>query len=62
MNQLFAQDLSHIVTALQSYIIQQEERLIESNAGDKGWKELEPFKATLRNITYLESIYGTRGV
>ena len=57
MTKLF-EDLECVKTALEFYIIIEEDRLIETNAGDSEWEELRPFQTALQNINYLETIYG----
>ena len=55
---LFSQDLNHSIIALKNYIITEEQRLIDTNAGGREWSEIEPFKASLQNLQYMASIYG----
>ena len=55
---MFNDDVSNCIIALESYIILEEQDLINKNAGDREWQELEPFRGTLNNLRYLESIYG----
>ena len=55
---LFAQDLNHSIIALKHYIIEEEQRLIDLNAGDVEWSALDPFKSSLKNLEYMSSIYG----
>lgn len=54
----FSQDLDNAIHALKSYIVAQEDHLIQANAGDVEWDKLEPYKASLRNFQYMFSIYG----
>ena len=58
MNQLFSDDISNAIQALETYIIFEEEQLVRNNAGDTEWSKLDPFKKTLSNFLYLERIYG----
>ena len=58
MHNSMERDLSNAIIALESYIIQEEQRLIDKNAGDYEYNYLEPFEFTLRNFKYLEAIYG----
>ena len=58
MMNLFSQDLNHSITALKHYIIEEEQRLIDTNAGGREWSALEPFKVSLQNLQYMSSIYG----
>ena len=51
-------DIKCIKDALEFYIIMEEERLIETNAGDVEWNELIPYQTALKHISYMESIYG----
>ena len=55
---MFNDDVSNCIIALESYIIFEEQDLVNKNAGDREWSELEPFRVTLNNLRYLESIYG----
>ncbi len=54
---LFNTDITNCIKALEHFIIVEEEMLIAENAGDPGWKYLEPYRATLNNLQYLRSIY-----
>tara|TARA_R110002012_G_scaffold271607_2_gene456793 strand:- start:472 stop:648 length:177 start_codon:yes stop_codon:yes gene_type:complete len=58
MNQMFNTDISNCIIALENYIIFEEQDLVNKNAGDTEWQELEPFRVTLNNLRYLETIYG----
>ena len=58
MNQMFNNDISNCIIALETYIIFEEQDLINKNAGDSQWQELEPYRVTLNNLRYLEAIYG----
>jgi hypothetical protein len=55
---MFNNDVTNCIIAMESYIIFEEQELINKNAGDREWQELEPFKTTLNNLKYMESIYG----
>ena len=55
---MFNDDVSNCIIALESYIIFEEQDLVNKNAGDTEWNELEPYRVTLNNLRYLESIYG----
>ncbi len=55
---IFIRDVHNCLDALEDYIIRRENQLIDSNASDKEWNELERFKATMKNLQYVESIYG----
>ena len=54
----FEKDVKCIKDALEFYIITEEDRLIDANAGDTEWEELTPYKSALRNINFLDTIYG----
>jgi hypothetical protein len=54
---MFNDDVSNCIIALESYIIFEEQDLINKNAGDTEWEELEPYRVTLNNLRYLDSIY-----
>ena len=54
----FEKDVKCIKDALEFYIITEEDRLIDANAGDSEWGELQPYQDALRNINFLDSIYG----
>lgn len=58
MHNSMERDLSNAIVALESYIIQEEQRLINKNAGDYEYNYLDSFEATLHNFKYLEAIYG----
>ena len=60
MNQLFSEDLTRMIQVMEEYIITEEERLVELGLGDTHWDKLIPYKSTLNNLNYLESIYGQR--
>ena len=53
-----SQDLNNCMNVLEDYIIKSENELIDKNAGDREWTDLEKYKDTLRNLEYLFSIYG----
>ena len=55
---MFNDDVSNCIIALESYIIFEEQDLVNKNAGDSEWQELEPYRVTLNNLRYLEAIYG----
>ena len=55
---MFNDDVSNCIIALETYIIFEEQDLVNKNAGDTEWQELEPFRVTLNNLRYLEAIYG----
>jgi hypothetical protein len=55
---MFNTDVTNCIIAMESYIIFEEQELINKNAGDREWQELETFKTTLNNLKYMESIYG----
>ena len=55
----FTKDLGVIKNALEFYIIMEEQRLIDTNAGDGEWQELTEYETALRNIKFLEGIYGS---
>ncbi len=58
MKNTMSQDLNNCMNVLEDYIIKSENELIDTNAGDKEWTDLEKYKDTLRNLEYLFSIYG----
>ena len=58
MNQMFSTDVSNCILALENHIICEEQDLIDKNAGDREWQELETYRATLENLRFMESIYG----
>ena len=51
-------DINVAIAAIEYYIISIEEKLIAENAGDKEWTDLQPFKDTLTNLKFMQSIYG----
>ena len=55
---MFNDDVSNCIIALETYIIFEEQDLVNKNAGDTEWEELEPYRVTLNNLRYLEAIYG----
>jgi len=55
---IFITDIHHCMDALEDFIIRRENELIDSQAGDKEWSQLEKYKATMKNLQYVESIYG----
>ena len=54
---MFNDDISNCIIALETYIIFEEQDLVNKNAGDTEWQELEPYRVTLNNLRYLDSIY-----
>ena len=58
MKNTMSQDLNNCMNVLEDYIIKSENELIDKNAGDREWTDLEKYKDTLRNLEYLFSIYG----
>ena len=50
--QLSSKDWLHIVHALKSYVILEEETLRKRNVGDREWQELEEYSALARDIEY----------
>jgi len=58
MTNYFSQDLNNVIIALKHYIITEEQRLADKNAGDYEYNYLIPFENTLQNFSYLNTIYG----
>ena len=58
MNELSNQDVRVMIEVMEHFIISREEELIASNAGERGWTELIPYKQTLQNLYYLATTYG----
>ena len=58
MNNDFSLDLNNAIVALKHFIIEEEQRLIDKNAGDFEWNYLQPFESTLQNFQYMNTIYG----
>ena len=56
-DKVFLEDLNNCMDALEDYIITNENELIDKNAGDVEWQKLEKYKATLKNLEFLFSIY-----
>ncbi len=54
----FVNDIANALDTLEDYVIREENKLIDSNAGDKEWCELDRYKQTIKNFQYLMSIYG----
>ncbi len=57
-DKVFLEDLNNCMDVLEDYITTNENKLIDENAGDTEWQKLEKYKATLKNLEYLFSIYG----
>ena len=57
-DKVFQEDLNNCMDVLEDYIITAENKLIDDNAGDREWQQLEKYKATLKNLEFLFSIYG----
>ena len=57
-DKVFLEDLNNCMDALEDYIITNENELIDKNAGDVEWQKLEKYKATLKNLEFMFSIYG----
>ena len=57
-DKVFLEDLNNCMDVLEDYIIKNENELIDKNAGDVEWQKLEKYKATLKNLEFLFSIYG----
>ena len=51
-------DLCNILDALEYFITDKENDLLDRNAGDREWQELEDYKSTLTVMQFIESIYG----
>lgn len=43
-------DWERILIALEHYVITQENKLIEDNAGEREWSELEDYNVLIRDI------------
>ena len=59
MMNLFGKDIQLAIYAMEDYIINQEQSLIDANAGEEDWTKLLPMKQALENFKLLGSIYGT---
>ncbi len=57
-DKVFLEDLNNCMDVLEDYITTNENVLIDKNAGDVEWQKLEKYKATLKNLEFLFSIYG----
>ena len=57
-DKVFLEDLNNCMDVLEDYITTNENKLIDENAGDTEWQKLEKYKATLRNLEFMFSIYG----
>ena len=57
-DKVFLEDLNNCMDVLEDYIIKNENELIDKNAGDTEWQKLEKYKATLKNLEFMFSIYG----
>ena len=57
-DKVFLEDLNNCMDVLEDYITTNENKLIDENAGDAEWQKLEKYKATLRNLEFMFSIYG----
>ena len=57
-DKVFLEDLNNCMDVLEDYITTNENRLIDENAGDVEWQKLEKYKATLKNLEFMFSIYG----
>jgi hypothetical protein len=57
-DKVFLEDLNNCMDVLEDYIIKNENKLIDENAGDTEWQKLEKYKATLKNLEFMFSIYG----
>ena len=53
-----ANDLAICMEVLEEFVILFENDCIDNNLGDEEWNKIEPYKATLANLTYLSAIYG----
>ena len=58
MNDAFIDDIARAMDALEDYIINEENKLIETNASDSQWNALLKYKDTYQNFRYWVSIYG----
>ena len=57
-DKVFQDDLNNCMDVLEDYITINENKLIDENVGDTEWQKLEKYKATLKNLEYMFSIYG----
>ena len=57
-DKVFLEDLNNCMDVLEDYITTNENKLIDENAGDTEWQKLEKYKATLKNLEFMFSIYG----
>jgi len=53
----FQEDISNAIVALEYYIIMEAEELVGNNSGDSGWRRLNSYEESLKNLKYLRSIY-----
>ena len=58
MYDYFIKDIHNCMDALEDYIIRREEELLGKNASDREWMQLDAYKATMKNLQFIESIYG----
>ena len=58
MNDAFIDDIARAMDALEHFITNEENYLIDTNAGDSQWNALMKYKDTYQNFKYLISIYG----
>ena len=58
LNDSFIKDIHNALDVLEDYIISEENKLIETNAGDTEWCKLDKYKETLKNFQFISSIYG----
>ena len=56
---LLNSDINNCITAIECHIIDIEEDLIHSNAGDEEWDKIQTYRDTLTNLKLLRSIYET---
>ncbi len=54
----YSKDLRVAIRALEYFITTEEQFLIDTNAGDMNWNELNSYKTTLNRFKLMETIYG----
>ena len=58
MTELSNDDIRIMIEVLEHFLISREEELIASNAGDREWQQLMPYRQTLQNLYFLATTYG----
>ena len=58
MTELSNDDIRIMIEVLEHFLISREDELIASNAGDREWQQLMPYRQTLQNLYFLATTYG----